>query len=131
MNDADIIISLSECVYRFAKAKGQRPELVNAKAEVINAALEVKITIYGQQRFFREYDPVPAHAFVKTLILPSLELHSLVKTQEPRRWGDWGNGKDDDKLGNQWRRLCVIKSQVEVILKYTLVMVRRAKENFT
>ena len=117
MNDADIIISLSECVYRFAKAKGQRPELVNAKAEVINAALEVKITIYGQQRFFREYDPVPAHAFVKT--------------QEPRRWGDWGNGKDDDKLGNQWRRLCVIKSQVEVILKYTLVMVRRAKENFT
>jgi len=86
MNNTDIFISLSECVYRFAKAKGQWPEPDYAKAEVIKAVLEGKITIYGQQRFLREYEPVPAHAFVKTIILPSLELHSLVKTKEPKRW---------------------------------------------
>jgi len=131
MNNTDIFISLSECVYRFAKAKGQWPEPDYAKAEVIKAVLEGKITIYGQQRFLREYEPVQAHAFVKTIILPSLELHSLVKTKEPKRWWDWGNGKDDDKLSNQWRRLCVIKSQVDVILKYKAVMGRRVKENLT
>ena len=117
MNNTDIFISLSECVYRFAKAKGQWPEPDYAKAEVIKAALEGKITIYGQQRFLREYELVPAHAFVKT--------------KEPKRWWDWGNGKDDDKLSNQWRRLCVIKSQVDVILKYKAVMGRCVKENLT
>jgi hypothetical protein len=71
------------------------------------------------------------HMHSSTIILPSLELHSLVKTKEPKRWWDWGNGKDDDKLSNQWRRLCVIKSQVDVILKYKAVMGRRVKENLT
>lgn len=117
MYNADLFMSLSECVYRFARAKGQWPEIAHAKAEVIQAALDGKLTIYGQQRFLREYEPVPAHAFVKT--------------KEPKRWWDWGNGKDDDKLSNQWRRLCVIKSQVDVTLKYKAVMGRRVKENLT
>jgi len=117
MHDADLFMSLSECVYRFARAKGQWPEIAHAKAEVIQAAQDGKLTIYGQQRFLREREPVPVYAFVNPLNLTSLELHSLVKTQQPKRWGDWGNGKGDDRLGNQWRRLCVIKSQVDVILE--------------
>ena len=118
MHDEDLFISLSECVFRFAKAKGQWPKIAHAKAEVIQAAMDGKLTIYGQQRFLRGREPVPAHAFVNSLTLTSLELHSLVKTQQPKRWGDWGNGKDDDKLGNQWRRLCVIKSQVDALISH-------------
>ena len=118
MHDEYLFISLSECVYRFANAKGQWPKIAHAKAEVIQAAMDGKLTIYGQQRFSREREPMPAHAFVNSLTLTSLELHSLVKTQQPKRWGDWGNGKDDDKLGNQWRRLCVIKSQVDALISH-------------
>ena len=42
MHDEDLFISLSECVFRFAKAKGQWPEPDYAKAEVIKAALKEK-----------------------------------------------------------------------------------------
>ena len=118
MHDEDLFISLSECVFRFAKAKGQWPKIAHAKAEVIQAAMDGKLTIYGQQRFLRGREPVPAHAFVNSLTLTSLELHSLVKTLQPKRWGDWGSDKDDDKLGNQWRRLCVIKSQVDALISH-------------
>ena len=48
--------------------------------------------------------------------LPSLELLSLVKNPNPKRFGDWSSGKDHDKLGTQWQRLCVLESQLGALL---------------
>jgi hypothetical protein len=59
------------------------------------------------------------------LRLPSLELLSHVKNPNPTRFGDWSTGKDDDKLGTMWRRLCVIDTQVDGLI--ASIKVRRAR----
>ena len=76
----ELFISLSEAIFRLAVAKGAWPNTTAAKNDMINAALEGKITIYGQQRYLKECEAVPAYAFIKPLTLPLLDLHSLVKT---------------------------------------------------
>jgi hypothetical protein len=116
MDQSGAYITLSECIYRVAAETGEWPEFAKAKSAVMQAALDGKLTIYGFPRFLHQPEAIPAHAFAKPLLLPSLELLSLVKNPKPTRFGDWGSGKDDDKLGTQWRRLCVLKRQIEVLL---------------
>jgi hypothetical protein len=40
---------------------------------------------------------------------------SLVKNPNPKRFGDWETGMNDDKLGTLWRRLCVIETQIQAL----------------
>ena len=116
MDKGDVYITLSEGVYRIAAVTREWPEFAKAKSAIMQAALDGKLTIYGVPRFMHQPEAIPAHAFAKPLLLPSLELLSLVKNPKPTRFGDWGSGKDDDKLGTQWRKLCVLKRQIEVLL---------------
>lgn len=109
-------ITLSECIYRIAAATGEWPGFAKAKSAVMQATLDGKLTVYGNPRFLHQAEAIPAHAFSKPLFLPSLELLSLVKNPNPTRFGDWGSGKDDDKLGNQWRRLRVLEGQLSALL---------------
>lgn len=119
MDKGGVYITLSEGVYRVAAATNEWPEFANAKFAVMQAALDGKLTIYGVPRFMHQPEAIPAHAFAKPLLLPSLELLSLVKNPKPTRFGDWGSGKDDDKLGTQWRRLCILKTQMRAFLTGT------------
>ena len=116
MNKGNVYIPLSEGIFRVADATGEWPEFTEAKSAVMQAALDGKLTIYGVPRFLHQPEAIPAHAFAKPLLLPSLELLSLVRNPKPTRFGDWGSGKDDDKLGTQWCRLCVLESQIQVLL---------------
>lgn len=115
MNQNELFIPLSEAIYRLAVAKGEWPNVMEAKTDVINAALEGKISIYGQQRYLKDYEVVPAYAFVKPLSLPLLDLHSLVKTPKPNNWRIF-KGKNDDRIGDQWRRLCIFENQLLLII---------------
>ena len=117
MNHNEIFITLSEAIYRLAIAKGEWPNTLEAKKDVINAALEGKITIYGHQRYLKECEAVPAYALVKPLTLPLLDLHSLVKTPNPTNWKIL-KGKNDDRIGDQWRRLCIFENQLLSILTH-------------
>lgn len=116
MEKDGVYITLSEGVYRVAAATGEWPEFGKARSAIMQAALDGKLTIYGTPRFLHKPEAIPAHAFSKPLFLPSLELLSLVKNPRPTRFGDWGSGKDDDKLGTQWRKLCVIERQLRSFL---------------
>ena len=116
MDNDGAYITLSEGVYRVAAATKEWPEFAEAKSVVMQAALHGKLTIYGVPRFLHQPEAIPAHAFAKPLFMPSLDLLSLVKNPKPTRFGDWGSGKDDDKLGTQWRRLCVLESQFQALL---------------
>ena len=113
----ELFISLSEAIFRLAVAKGAWPNTTAAKNDMINAALEGKITIYGQQRYLKECEAVPAYAFIKPLTLPLLDIHSLVKTPNPSNWNIL-KGKNDDRLGDQWRRLCMFESQLLSIINH-------------
>ena len=125
MSTPDNIVTLSECIFRVASHTHEWPEFSKARSTVLGAVLDGRMTIYGAPRFLHQHEPVPAHAFAKPLRLPSLELLSLVKNPNPSRFGDWGTGKDDDKLGTMWRRLCVIETQVESLI--ASIKVRRAR----
>lgn len=116
MDQSGAYITLSECVYRVAAVTGEWPEYAKAKTYVLQATLDGALTIYGVPRFMHQPEPIPAHAFSKPLFLPSLELLPLVKNPKPTRFGDWGSGKDHDKLGTQWQRLCVLESQLGALL---------------
>lgn len=118
MNQNDLFISLSEAIYRLANARGEWPITIEAKNDLIKAALEGKITIYGQQRYLKECEAVPAYAFVKPLTLPLLDLHSIVKTPNPGNWKIF-EGRNDDRIGDQWRRLCIFENQLLSIINYT------------
>ena len=117
MRTPENLLTLSECICRIAAHTGEWLEYGEARVIVLNAALDGRITIYGAPRFLHQHEPVPPHTFSKPLFLPSLELLALVKNPKPTRFGDWGTGKDDDKLGTLWRRLCVIETQVEALLE--------------
>lgn len=110
------LVTLSECIFRVASHTHEWPEFAKARSTVLGAVLNGHMTIYGAPRFLHQHEPVPAHAFAKPLRLPSLELLSLVKNPNPSRFGDWGTGKDDDKLGTMWRRLCVIETQADSLI---------------
>ena len=116
MDQSGAYITLSECVYRVAAEAGEWPEFAKAKSIVMQASLDGKLTIYGVPKFLHQPESIPAHAFSRPLSLPSLELLSLVKNPNPTRFGDWGSGKDDDKLETQWRRLCVLETQMRAFL---------------
>jgi hypothetical protein len=92
MDKEGAYITLSEGVYQVAAATEEWPEFANAKSAVLQAALDGKLTIYGVPRFLHQPEAIPAHAFAKPLLLPSLELLSLVKNPKPTRFGDWGSG---------------------------------------
>lgn len=109
-------ISLSDCIYRVAARTGEWPAFSAAKSVILEAALDGKLTLYGYPRFLHKPEIIPAHAFSKPLFLPSLELLSLVKNPKPTRFGGWGSERDDDKLGTQWRRLCVFEHQLHAFL---------------
>ena len=116
MDNDDVYITLSEGVYQVAAATKEWPEFAEAKSVVMQAALDGKLTIYGVPRFLHQPEAIPAHAFAKPLLLPSLDLLTLVKNSKPTRFGEWGSGKDDDKLGTQWRCLCILKTQMKAFL---------------
>lgn len=109
------LVTLSECIYRVAAHTKEWPDYSKARMFVLNAALDGRLTIYGAPRFLSQHEPVPAHVFSKPLYLPSLELLSLVKSPNPKRFGDWETGMNDDKLGTLWRRLCVIETQIQAL----------------
>lgn len=116
MSAPDTLVTLSECIFRVASHTGEWPEFAKARSTVLAAATDGRVTIYGAPKFLHQHEPVPPYAFSKPLRLPSLELLSIVKNLNSTRFGDWGTGKDDDKLGTMWRRLCMIETQVDSLV---------------
>jgi hypothetical protein len=116
MGQSETFITLSEAIFRVADATGEWPSYTKARATVLQATIDGTLTIYGTPRFLHEREPVPAHAFSKPLFLPSLELLALVRNPRPTRFGDWGTGRDDDKLDTRYRNLCVIEAQLVALL---------------
>ena len=116
MSASENLVTLSECIYRVAAHTREWPEYSKARTTVLKAALDGRLTIYGAPRFLHEHEPVPPHTFSKPLYLPSLELLSLVRNPKPMRFGDWETRNNDDKLGTLWRRLYVIKTQIQAII---------------
>lgn len=127
MSAPENLVTLSECIFRVAARTREWPEYSKARTTVLKAALDGRLTIYGAPRFLHQHEPVPPHTFSKPLYLPSLELLSLVKNPNPTRFGDWETGNNDDKLGTIWRRLCVIETQMlMLILSLNVQRKRRA-----